>query len=170
MYNARSFLEDSEYVSWEVKKQQRAQEKVRLLVQEQPTFSDNTPVLQPDAPKETMIEIKRKFGRSKPVVYQITDKAPPKKSPVRYETRPSSIPPSLMSFPGLGEGGCSARAGLRMAVEGVSVQGASRCWQRAADSSHAPRPRELQKETWSTRSQASVPSTFGLTLIPSPSS
>ena len=80
MYNARSFLEDSEYVSWEVKKQQKV---CVSMGAEAATSSHSRLSAQPDAPKETMIEIKRKFGRTKPVVYQITDKAPPKKSPVR---------------------------------------------------------------------------------------
>ena len=33
--------------------------------------------------KEAMLEIKRRCGRAKPVVYHVTDKPPPKKSQVR---------------------------------------------------------------------------------------
>ena len=83
---------------------------------------------QPDTQKETVIEIKRKFGRAKPVVYQITDKPPPKKSPVRRTPlfALALSPEHNRVRPGLGKGGGSARAGLRVAAEGVSVQGTTR--------------------------------------------
>ena len=39
--------------------------------------------LQAGVRKEAMLEIKRRFGRAKPVVYQVIDKPPAKKSSVR---------------------------------------------------------------------------------------
>jgi len=75
MYNARDFLEGSTYVPWEERKNVRGWPKMP------PTCGSELHPLQAGIAKEVMIEIRRRFGRAKPVVYQVTDKPPPKKSP-----------------------------------------------------------------------------------------
>lgn len=76
MYNARDFLEGSTYVPWEERKNVRGWPKMPPAC-----GSYLRPFLQAGIAKEGMIEIRRRFGRAKPVVYQVTDKPPPKKSP-----------------------------------------------------------------------------------------
>jgi hypothetical protein len=97
MFNAQPFFEDCTFVPWEQRKSVRAPRAPRtfmpwerlLLHAIQLVVSLLTRsvvalgVPQSGVRKEAVLEVKRRSGRAKPVVYHVTDKPPPPKSPVR---------------------------------------------------------------------------------------
>ena len=77
MFNAKPFFEDCAFIPWEQQKSVRAQCGLRTR---HVLTTSRAP--QAGVRKEAMLEIKRRCGRAKPVVYHVTDKPPPKKSQV----------------------------------------------------------------------------------------
>ena len=79
--------------------------------------------------KEAVLEIKRRCGRAKPVVYHVIDKPPPKKSSVRRATHRSlphggCLTCSHCATPGVGARRRRVRAGSDVAVPRFPFQGA----------------------------------------------
>lgn len=77
--------------------------------------------------KEAVLEIKRRCGRAKPVVYHVIDKPPPKKSSVRGATHRSSLHGGCLTCsatPGVGARRRRVRAGSDVAVSRFPFQGA----------------------------------------------
>ncbi len=122
MFNAQPFLEDCAFVPWEERKNVRAA----------PHFGRagtgaelERHSRQAGVRKEGILEIRRRSGRAKPVVYQVTDKPPAKKSPVRGAQCAAPLERADGACTaGLGTRGCGVCAGLSLAAEGVSIQGA----------------------------------------------
>ena len=80
MYNVQPFLEDCAFVPWEERKEVRPPRRPMCGAGD---TGLTCALPQAGMRKESSMDIKRRSGRNKPVVYHVTDKPPPKKSPVR---------------------------------------------------------------------------------------
>lgn len=118
LFNVQPFLEDCAFVPWEERKNVRRERTS--------TRTCLTPA-QAGVRKDGMVEIRRRSGRAKPLVYQVTDKPPAKKSPVRGRERCVCPRPVTCACAGLGPRRGRVCAGHRVATEGVPLQGAPGC-------------------------------------------
>ena len=128
MFNAKPFFEECAFIPWEQQKTVRAVCSLFALV----VFASAGPQSLRQLPtqagvrKEAVLEIKRRCGRAKPVVYHVIDKPPAKKSSVRPWPRLVSPPPvvPLTNGPahaGVGAGRRGVCSGRDVAVPGFPV-------------------------------------------------